>query len=194
MSQKTDEIRAFIAVELPKGVKSFLKELSAKLKGFGGDVRWTRPEGIHLTLKFLGNIKSEQAPALGEAIKSVCGDCRRFPLDVAGVGAFPGLGRPRVIWTGLQDPLGRLVPLAAKLEDLVAEQGFEREKRPFRPHLTLGRVKSGRVNPELVAAIRDMSDLAGPSFVAEHLVLFQSVLKPSGAEYTPLFQGEFSPE
>jgi len=180
------EIRAFIAIELPEGVKFFLKEVVAELKGFGGDVRWTRPEGIHLTLKFLGNVKSESIPPMKQVLEPALALQRPFAVAVKGVGAFPGLNRPRVLWVGVTAPEGTLSPLASEIEDLVEPLGFPKEARAFNPHLTLGRVKSGRLNPDLTSAIRQMGSITGPNFEANAAVLFQSILKPSGAEYVPL--------
>jgi len=191
MSNKSDEIRTFIAIDLPDTVKSFLKETAHELKGFGAHVRWVRPESIHLTLKFLGNVNRDLVPTLEAELNSILSRERSFPLSMSGLGAFPGLKRPRVIWAGLDDPGRRLTPLVAGIDDRLEPLGFKKEKRPFRPHLTLGRVKSPRGVGELVAAVRRMMDVSGPSFTAEKAFLFQSVLKPSGAEYTPLARFEF---
>lgn len=192
MPEKRNEVRAFIAIALPEGVRLFLKELLAQLKSYGGNVRWTRPEGIHLTLKFLGNVGRDQLPELEKEITLALRVQPAMPLHVSGMGAFPGLNRPRVIWIGIDDPRGSLVPAVANLENALERLGFERERRPYNPHLTLGRVKSGRLSPDLLTAIRQMIDLPGPSFEADHAVLFQSILKPSGAEYHALSRFDFS--
>lgn len=180
------EIRAFIAIELPEGVKFFLKEVAAQLKSFGGDVRWTRLEGIHLTLKFLGNVQRESIQDVEKALEPALERYAPFAVGVQGVGTFPGLNRPRVLWVGVTDPSGRLAPLASNVEDLLEPLGFAKETRQFNPHLTLGRVKSGRLSPDLTNAIRQMATITGPGFEAESAVLFQSVLEPSGARYIPL--------
>ena len=192
MLSQTREIRAFIAIELPEGVKFFLKELLAQLRSFGGSVRWTRPESIHLTLKFLGNVNNKLQTDLQVALTPVFTKQKPFLLTVSGVGAFPSLNKARVIWAGLEDPSGLSVALAAELEDTLEPLGFQKEKRSFTPHLTLGRVKSGIGSSELVGVMRQMSAISGPAFLADHAVLFESVLKPSGAEYSSLRRFDFS--
>ena len=185
------EIRAFIAIELHEGVKFFLKEVVAQLKSFGGDVRWPRPEGIHLTLKFLGNVQQESIQEVEQALEPALARYEPFAVGVRGVGTFPGLNRPRVLRVGVTDPAGKLAPLAADVEDLMEPLGFPRETRRFSPHLTLGRVKSGRLNADLTTAIRQMGSLTGPGFDADSAVLFQSILEPSGARYIPLARFPF---
>lgn len=185
------EIRAFIAIEIPEGVKFFLKEIVAELKGFGKEVSWTRPEAIHLTLKFLGNVSQEMIQPIEEALKPAFSIQKPFSLTVSGMGAFPSLGKPRVIWAGLSDEARIVVPMATEVEALIEPLGFVREKRAFNPHLTLGRVKSSRLNADLLDAIRQNMTVTGPSFEADHAVLFQSILKPSGAVYVPLARFDF---
>ncbi|MEJ2719414.1 MAG: RNA 2',3'-cyclic phosphodiesterase [Deltaproteobacteria bacterium] len=191
MPEKRDDVRAFIAIALPEGVKLFLKELLAQLRSYGGTVRWTRVEGIHLTLKFLGNVGRDRLPELEQEVNLALRSQPAMLLHVSGMGAFPGLNRPRVLWVGIDDPHGRVVPMVANLENALERLGFAKEKRPYNPHLTLGRVKSGRLSPDLLTAIRQMIDLSGPSFEADHAVLFQSILKPSGAEYRALSRFNF---
>lgn len=192
MQQKSQEMRTFVAIELPEGVKAFLKELVAHLRSFGGDVRWTRVESIHLTLKFLGDIPIEMVSTLAVTLRPFFGRQERLPLTVAGTGGFPSLNKPRVIWAGLRDASGRLVPMVSELERVIEPLGFEKERRVFSPHLTLGRVKGGIGGSELVEAVRQMQTVSGPSFVADRAFLFQSILKPSGAQYVPLERFDFS--
>jgi len=189
-----EEVRAFIAIELPEAVKTFLETISAELKRCGGPVKWVRPEGIHLTLKFLGSVRSDLLPRIEKVALTLFKDQKPTQLQVSGLGAFPGLKRPRVVWAGLQDPAGVLPPLLAHLEGALEPLGFAKEKRPFNPHLTLGRFKSDGKSSELIEAIRQKMDIEGPSFVADHAVLFQSVLKPSGAEYLQIFRFDYGPE
>ncbi len=184
----SDEVRAFIAIELPGAVKSFLKSISDELKKCGGPVRWVQPEGIHLTLKFLGSIHAGLLPQIEEAARPLFNKHEPIHLQVVGLGAFPDLKRPRVVWAGLSDSAGALPPLVNRLENLLEPLGFAKEKRPFNPHLTLGRFKSNERNVDLIEAIRHKMNIPGPSFVADHVVLFQSILKPSGAEYVQLFR------
>jgi len=183
MRTETGKIRAFIAIELPDAVKEFLEDISSKLKQCRADVNWVRPERIHLTLKFLGSVSTDLVPVIQERLLPVFSGQRPISLQVARLGAFPGLARPRVIWAGLDDPDRSVGGLASSLEQVVEPLGFKPEQRPFRSHLTLGRVRSNRNAGELMETVRQFMDISGPSFVAGHAVLFESVLKPSGAEY-----------
>lgn len=186
MSGKPDTVRAFVAIDIPEQVRSFLEGISSDLKRTGADVRWVRSHGIHLTLKFLGEIPRDMISLLERDLRPVFLESGPFPIHVSGLGAFPNLRRPRVVWAGLKDPTGTLAPLAARVESALLPHGFKKEKRGFNPHLTLGRVKSARGQPDLVEEVRQRMDLCGPSFTVDSGVLFRSILKPSGAEYHPL--------
>ena len=186
MTDNKYEIRAFIAVELPEEAKAFLSRISAQLRNFGGDVKWVRSTSIHLTLKFLGNVLGDVVSQLDDAVRPVFAEQSPFELKIQGLGAFPGLGKPRVFWAGVRDPKQRLADIAEQIDLRVQPLGFKREKRRFSPHLTLGRVRSQRGSAEIIEGVRQLMDAQGPSFVADHAVLFQSFLKPSGAEYKPL--------
>jgi RNA 2',3'-cyclic 3'-phosphodiesterase len=186
------EIRAFIAIELPSEVKTFLGDMTSFLKKLGGDVKWVRPDGIHLTLKFLGNIPTDLIEEIERAAKPVFSAHPVIGVGIKGLGAFPTLKRPRVIWAGCQDSKDRLPPLVAQIEDVLQPLGFAKEKRVFNPHLTLGRVRSNDRIADLVAAVKEKTDVTGPSFVADHAVLFESVLSPSGAQYSEICRFGFS--
>ena len=187
------EVRAFIAIELPEAVKSFLLKISAELKLCGGHVKWVRPEGMHLTLKFLGSVPRDLLPRIQEAALPLFKEQKPTQLHVSSIGAFPDLRRPRVVWAGLEDPAGVLSLLVNRMETVLEPLGFPKEKRPFNPHLTLGRFKSNEKSSELIETIRQKMDIVGPSFVADHAILFESVLKPSGAEYFQLFRFDYGP-
>jgi RNA 2',3'-cyclic 3'-phosphodiesterase len=187
------KVRAFIAIELPDPVKSFLKGISAELKLCGANVKWVRPEAMHLTLKFLGSVPTDLLPQIQEAALSLFKEQKPTRLQVSRLGAFPGLRKPRVVWAGLEDASGVIIPLVDRLETALEPLGFPKENRPFNPHLTLGRFKSNERSSELIETIRQKMDIMGPSFVADHAVLFESVLKPSGAEYFQLFRFDYGP-
>jgi RNA 2',3'-cyclic 3'-phosphodiesterase len=191
---KTDarKIRAFVAIELPDTVKEFLEDISSRLKKCGADVKWVKTNGIHLTLKFLGYADTDLVPIIERDLRLVLVEQKPFPLRVFGLGAFPGLARPRVIWAGLDDS-ERITPrLASKVDEILEPLGFQREKRPLTPHLTLGRVRSNKNCGDLIEAVRQSMDISGPTFVADHAVLFESILKPTGAEYSVIGGFDFS--
>jgi RNA 2',3'-cyclic 3'-phosphodiesterase len=188
---ESGEIRCFIAIELPEQVKRFLDTTSSDLKKCGADVKWVRSSGIHLTLKFLGNVKIELIPVIDQRVRPIFARQSRIDVHVSGLGAFPSLGRPRVIWAGLQVSGNALSNLVRQLEQELELIGFNAEKRAFSPHLTLGRVRSGKGGADLIQAVRQRMDMAGPTFEADHAVLFKSVLKPSGAEYFAISRFNF---
>jgi 2'-5' RNA ligase len=191
---KTDaqKIRTFIAIELPDNVKEFLEDISSRLKKCRADVKWVRTNGIHLTLKFLGYVDTDVVPIIERDSRLVFAEQKPFSLRVLGLGAFPGLARPRVIWAGLNDPERMTARLASKVEELLEPLGFQREKRPLTPHLTLGRVRSNKNCGDLIDTVRQSMDISGPTFVADHAVLFESILKPTGAEYSVIRSFDFS--
>ena len=186
-------LRTFIAVELDKELKSNLGALQSRLRGqiAPRSVRWVRPEGIHLTLKFLGDTPSEQVDQVKAALAQAAAEVGPFTFTVGGLGCFPNAHRPRVIWVGLQEPTGALVRLKDAIETQVAPLGFPTEKRRFHPHLTLGRVQrrasksEAREIGEVVAAsdlgVIDEMDVTAVSYI-------KSDLQPSGAVYTTLFE------
>jgi RNA 2',3'-cyclic 3'-phosphodiesterase len=192
MNADARKIRAFIAVELPDSVEEFLEDVSSRLKKCGADVKWVKTNGIHLTLKLLGQVDTDLVPIIERNLRLLFGQQKPFFLHVSGLGAFPGLARPRVIWAGLNDPEGITPRLASKVEEILEPLGFQREKRPLTPHLTLGRVRSNKNCGDLIEAVRQGMDISGPTFEADHAVLFESVLKPTGAEYSVIGSFGFS--
>lgn len=192
MSESSQIVRVFFAVELPDTVKSFLKRVVQELKQCGGDVKWTNPAGMHLTLKFIGEITADRLTQIEQVARPVCRGQTASVHRVSQIGVFPDFRRPRVIWAGCSDESSNLSNLANRLEDALEPLGFAKEKRAFKPHLTLGRLRSNKGLGNLVEGIRDRMDVAGPSFTSDHAILFRSVLKPSGAEYSELFRFDFT--
>lgn len=179
-------IRTFIAIKLPDDVIERLREVQTRLKREGLDIKWVRPENIHLTLKFLGDIPSADVDAVGAAIDSAAAFFGPLTLSASGLGAFPSIKRPRVLWAGVSGDLEMLLRLQARLEAGLFEIGFEKENKPFKGHLTLGRIK-GKVDPEaMIDAISKHGGMTTRGFVADTLYLIKSELKPSGPVYTDL--------
>jgi RNA 2',3'-cyclic 3'-phosphodiesterase len=185
---KDDQIRTFVALELPASVQLFLGRISSELKKAGGDVKWVTPNNIHLTLKFVGNTGLETIPLIQSSLENIFLGQEPLDLEVKSLGVFPGFRRPRVVWAGIHNKQKMLEQLAKKVDLSLALLGFEPEQRAFNGHLTLGRVRSNDGLQPLVEAIRRLESISGPTFLADHVVLFQSILKPSGAEYLPLFR------
>jgi len=187
------KIRTFIAIDIPESIRRRLDEQTALLRAHVPQdcVRWVRSSGIHLTLKFLGDIFPEQAADLGRSLDQVAATFSPFTLRISQLGTFPNPNRPRVIWVGVHEPSGSLAALQSDLELECERQGFVPERRSFHPHLTLGRVKR-KISPssihELAGALvgREIGDLG--QFSVDAVCLFRSELKPSGAAYTCLAQ------
>jgi len=190
-----EKIRTFIAIELDESIKESLTKLQERLKGQvpQGSVRWVRPEGVHLTLKFLGDVPADQIGEITKALERSCQGFAPFSLLCGGLGCFPNLKRPRVMWVGIQEETGTLSQLKEAIEENVAPLGYPPEKRKFSPHLTLGRVQR-RVSSgdrhrlgELVGAseIGTLSQMQVKS-----VNLMRSDLRPSGAVYTRLAEVE----
>jgi RNA 2',3'-cyclic 3'-phosphodiesterase len=172
------EVRAFIALELDTRLREAIGELQGRLRPRLGGIRLVRPEGIHLTLRFLGDTAPSQIETLRPLLAAAATSCPPVDAQVAGLGTFPERGSPRVLWLGLDVPPA-VFDLQRASERAARAAGFEREPRPFRAHLTLGRWRDRAPRPDLPPA-----DLGATRLAA--LVLFKSDLRPDGAAYTPL--------
>jgi 2'-5' RNA ligase len=177
-------LRAFIAIPLPQPVIELAADLQSRLQTGGLNLRWVRLQGMHLTLKFLGDIPESQVDDLSSAMqRSGCG-FGAVNLSVQGLGIFPGIQRPRVLWLGVGGETVRLGRLHGRLDAELEQIGIAREKRPFRAHLTLARVK-GRINARLLLdSMQIEGHYTARAFQARQLVLYQSDLTPRGAVYT----------
>ncbi len=179
-------MRLFIAIEIPAEIKKQMAEAQHRLRDAGVDASWPRPEGIHLTLKFLGEVPEQQVTDITNALNAAAGGSTKFHLDVAGVGTFPNAKNARVVWTGLSGDTERLKILQASVEDAMERIGMKREERPFTPHLTLGRIKYIRSRDRWLKALEEMKDISLSGFDVEAVSLMKSELKPSGAVYTEM--------
>jgi 2'-5' RNA ligase len=179
-------VRSFLAIELPRAIQRKIEEVQEDLKSSHPDVRWVSPEKIHLTLKFFGNIEESRIEPIVKSIQEPIQNTPPFPLTVRGVGAFPHLKNPRVIWMGLVDKEEIFSSIQKRLEKELEKIGFEPEDRPFHPHLTLGRVKSSRGREELAGRMEKYREEEFGEFQVERVILFKSDLKPTGPIYTVL--------
>jgi 2'-5' RNA ligase len=185
-------VRSFIAIDLSNPVRSRIEEFIEGLRKSDAQVGWVRVEGIHLTLKFLGNIAPELIEEIKPEIERVAAKTGPIHIEPAGCGAFPTLKSPRVIWVGLRGQIGPLSDLARRVEAAMAPLGFKPEDRPFKPHLTVGRVKGKARIQALQQILLAQQDFAAEPFDASEVVLYKSDLRPDGARYTPLFKAQFS--
>jgi 2'-5' RNA ligase len=186
-------LRTFIALELDDELMAALEELRARLARqiAPRSVRWVRPEGIHLTLKFLGDTPVDQLEAIQAALTQAAAQAGPFVVQAEGLGCFPNLRRPRVVWVGLTEPTGALAKLRDAVEAHVAPLGYPTERRPFSPHLTLGRVhrRASRSEASDVGRVVQALPVGHVGELAVSRVHFiKSDLRPSGAVYTTLFE------
>lgn len=180
-------IRAFLALDPPEEILLEIGRIQDRLrKLIRGDLRWVRPEGIHLTLKFFGDVPENAVADISAVAGPAAAAVGPFELAIGGAGVFPDPGRPRVVWLGMNGEVARLVTFQQALERALGETGFPPEERPFRPHLTLGRVKSPKGLAGLTEALEKEKTVTTGSFTASGISLFQSDLTPRGAVYTRL--------
>jgi RNA 2',3'-cyclic 3'-phosphodiesterase len=178
--------RSFIAVELSTEIAEGVRGIQAGLRDLTGGVSWVRPEGIHLTLKFLGEVDPERIEGIASAAEECIRGIGPFFIGIRGCGGFPNPRNPRVIWIGVDDPAGLLKEIQAKVEKGMEEMGFAREGRAYTPHLTIGRLRSGKGKGEVAQALEAMKECDLGTMEVREICLFRSQLKPTGAEYTKL--------
>jgi len=177
--------RLFFAVELPADVRERAYEIGRRLaRAAGGAVKWVEVENLHVTLKFVGGVPVGRVDEVVAAGRVAAAAGRSVELVLGGAGAFPSARSPRVLWIGVSgeiEPLGRV---AAELDRLLSEAGLaEPEGRPFKPHLTLGRVRRGARAPELTSALAELSNSQAGRVTVEDFVLMRSHLSPRGPAY-----------
>lgn len=174
-------MRAFIAIDLPHPVRAALAGVQASFQSLCPDARWARPEGIHLTLKFLGEISEAQIAQVTGALTQTAA-FEPFSVEATGLGFFPNSKRPRVFWAGVSAPPA-LAELAGRIESQMEKIGFAREDRDYSPHLTLARFKVPRPQGRLVSAVTEAGTPSFGQFEVSEFFLFESKLSPQGAEY-----------
>lgn len=188
-------MRSFIAIALPEEIRHSLGNLQEELKSYQADVNWVKPENIHLTLKFLGEITEKTQ----SEIKGICDNCVQdqapFRLRLSTLGAFPKLDLPRVIWVGI-DPVAekKIKILAQKLEDKIKSLGVPAEKREFSSHITIGRVRSALNRDNLVNALSVIVEnfsAKDQEFPVDKIILFKSTLTPQGPLYETIYTANF---
>ncbi len=177
--------RVFFAVELPHRVRESAGQHISHLRANAPQVRasWERAEKMHVTIKFVGEVEVRRIEELGRAAEEAAAGVSPFELKIEGTGAFPPRGEPRVLWLGVRDASGELARLQARLEEACARQGFRREERDYRPHLTLARLRAP-AGTRTLAALHRESTFETDAFNVSELVLIRSQLSPAGSVYT----------
>jgi 2'-5' RNA ligase len=191
------EIRAFIAIELPNELRLKLARLVSELRKSGPPgVKWVNPDGIHLTLKFLGGVPAEKLPRITQAIESSTNGTAPIPLRTEGLGAFPNTRRPQVVWVGVSGDMTRLTALQKRIDSNLTPLGFTPEARPFTAHLTLARMRE-QVTPEereKLGRLLVASHFEASAFIVEGVSLMRSELRKEGAVYTRLSLSQLASE
>ena len=181
------QLRTFIAFKPPKEVRRRIGELQLELRSAGLGVRWVKPASIHLTLKFLGETDPSLRGAIRTAMQTAVSGERPLELAAGGLGGFPHLKRPRVIWQAVDADVERLQTIQMRLADALVPCGFKRERRPFRAHLTIGRLRNPkRWGAREAAMIAKLGQMPPQPFTADTLIWYRSHLHPEGAVYREL--------
>jgi RNA 2',3'-cyclic 3'-phosphodiesterase len=185
-------LRLFCALELPEEVRARAAEHIERLRSRVPEVRasWERAEKMHITLKFLGEIRAEQVEAVTLAATRAARQAHPFKLACARAGAFPPRGNPRVLWLGLEDSGDALAQLQNRLEEECEAAGFARAERPFHPHLTVARIRAPQGARQLVQAHQQMG-FEAIEFAVTDLVVMRSELGPGGSRYTEMSRHAF---
>jgi 2'-5' RNA ligase len=183
MPEPPTPFRGFVAVPLPEAIRYQAAAVIERLRG-AGEVRWTATANFHLTLKFLGDVEPRVLPDLAAGLAAVTRRAAPFDIQLGGVGAFPRVDRPQVVWIGVAAGQEALAALAAGVECACVHAGFTREERPFHAHLTLGRVKSTSGTGDLPARLRSLGDVPLGAARIERFDLMQSTLTPRGPIYS----------
>ncbi|MDD5455241.1 MAG: RNA 2',3'-cyclic phosphodiesterase [Candidatus Ratteibacteria bacterium] len=179
-------MRCFIAIPLPKYTHEELAKIQSQLKETKADVAWVKTDNIHLTLKFLGNVDETKIQLISQKLKDSLSKCVSFETDIGKLGAFPTLSNPRVIWIGIDKNEDKIKNLQKITEEILGPFGFEKETRPFHPHLTLGRVRDKKNIQKLTEKLKSLPLPQLKPITVDKIILFQSILKPTGAEYNTL--------
>lgn len=189
-------MRAFIAVEMSDDIKNILAQIESHLKYADADVKWVKPEIVHLTLKFLGEITDKKCEDVKSALDAIAKSTKPFELTLKDIGVFPGIEHPRIIWVGLDRGRVEMTELSGRIDESLSKIAFVKEDRPFSPHLTIGRVRSERNKDKLRNKISSASAGFQIPVVGSHVitsvVLFQSTLTPQGPIYTKLHEAKFT--
>jgi RNA 2',3'-cyclic 3'-phosphodiesterase len=174
-------MRLFVAIEIEPAIRERINEFVTRLRPKISEARWVRPEGLHITLKFLGNVADERRDAIENALKTI--QRKSFTLSLKGLGIFPNPRSPRVLWVGIETGPD-LEHIAAEVDQQMASVGFERENRPFSPHVTLARFHE-RPRGNLGSVLSETPPSFG-TMTADQFHLYESKLSPQGSRYTKL--------
>ncbi len=188
---KGDGVRCFVAIEIPEPIQALLKPVQTRLQSEVRKASWTKQGNFHLTLKFLGDVKTEAVDAISKAVQNVANTQTPFSIELGGIGAFPTLARPRVIWIGVKHGAATVSHIAKAVNLELKRLGFPTDNR-FHPHLTLGRLRTPANLKPLKSVLEKYDTIDGAIVNVNEIIVMQSQLHPNGAIYTPLNVCPFS--
>jgi RNA 2',3'-cyclic 3'-phosphodiesterase len=180
------KVRAFMAVEIPPALYPHISELQSFLKKADSDAGWVPEQNFHYNLKFFGYLAESEIKKIISATKKIVSYAKPFEIEIQGIGAFPAMTSPRVLWLGMKKGSAELKSLANSLENEYSNIGIPKEEREFQAHLTLCRLKSGSNAKELIEKVKQKEHINIGSFKVNEIVLFKSTLTPSGPVYEPI--------
>lgn len=186
----SESVRCFVAVKIPEAAAARVRAAQERLREVEPSWKWVNPETFHLTLKFLGEVRREQLGEVWSAITAAMAERQSFTMTLEGLGAFPNTRAPRVAWAGIRGGAEELGELAEAVEAACQSYGFERERRPFAAHLTLGRARQGQTKSQVGQAIEQETDVEFGEAPVQRVLLMRSQLRPDGAQYTVLEEHE----
>lgn len=178
-------MRAFLGIPTTQDVVPKIVRVQQKLSEF--DIKFVEKDNFHFNIKFFREIEDEKIDQLKEIVSEACEKLEKFDINISGVSAFPSANYIRVIWLGVKDGYNEMVTLVNMINSGIETLGFEKEKQKFIPHLTLGRVRSGRNKEKMIAALKELEDIEIGMMKLEKVVLFQSKLSPKGPVYEEVF-------
>src|SRR5262245_44462626 len=182
-------IRTFVAVDVGSAIRDQLVTLQDELRALDEDVKWVEPENLHLTVKFLGDVDETDLYAVCKMAARAVEDVPVFSMDLHGVGAFPSVGRPRVIWAGVTQGAEEVTLIHDRLDELFGAEGYPREDRHFTPHLTLGRVRHQKRTPTLGNALNELARWEGGVTTVEEILVMSSQLSSDGPTHAIMGRG-----
>jgi 2'-5' RNA ligase len=182
----SERIRAFVAVELNASVRARLSAAIEQLRASRTRVSWTKPDNLHVTLRFLGDIECEAIDRIGHELDQTLADCSSFALLARGLGAFPNLRKPKTIWCGVEGGVAALEDVQTRIETVCHAAGLDADAKPFHPHITLGRVRDRAPLRDLVQVMHNLREFEGGEVEVSAVTLFSSTLNSGGSVYKAL--------
>ena len=180
-------MRLFIAIGIEKDIKGKISSIQDKFKQIGADIKYVEPENLHYNLKFIGEISEDIIPKIKETLENAVKSFEPFKIHIFGLGAFPSKNYAKVIWIGLKEGKQELIGLANEIDKQLETIGIEKERKSFTPHLTLGRVKSGKNKENLLNVLNKLENEDIGEMKVNKIILFASELTPNGPIYKEIF-------